>query len=94
MRETTTRVAWLTDIHLEFCGPLVREQMLQDIIHEHVAGLCAESERLHWLPKSGIVELAPTTCLVGHGGWADGRSGDYADRLSPCVRKKFRELID
>ncbi|MDA0323992.1 MAG: metallophosphoesterase [Verrucomicrobia bacterium] len=129
MSETTTRLAWLTDIHLEFCGPLVLDQLFESIVRQEVDGiliggdittakdltqslrlldarlnapiyfvlgnhdyydgsvrgvrrkvtaLCAESARLHWLAKSGVIELSPTTCLLGHGGWADGRCGDYA----------------
>lgn len=33
---------------------------------------------LHYLSTSGPVELSPTLGLVGHDGWADGRTGDYA----------------
>jgi 3',5'-cyclic AMP phosphodiesterase CpdA len=39
--------------------------------------LCAQSPWLRWLPAAPIVELTPTTALVGHDGWADGRLGDY-----------------
>ncbi len=39
--------------------------------------LCSRSSLLHWLPMAGVVELSLDTCLVGHGGWADGRLGDY-----------------
>lgn len=35
------------------------------------------SPRLHWLPASGVVELTPRTGLIGHGGWGDGRIGDF-----------------
>lgn len=122
-------VAWLTDIHLEFSPPLVREQLFEGIgradlaavliggdistahnlvgelralqerldvpvyfvlgnhdyydgsirgVRRKVTTLCDRSTHLHWLPRSGIVELTPTTCLIGHGGWADGRSGNYS----------------
>lgn len=30
---------------------------------------------LKWLPQEGVVELSPTTALIGHGLWADGRLG-------------------
>jgi predicted MPP superfamily phosphohydrolase len=30
-----------------------------------------------WLPISGVISLTPTTALVGHDGWGDGRLGDY-----------------
>ena len=39
--------------------------------------LSRQSSNLHWLPDAGVVELTATTALVGHGGWADGRLGDY-----------------
>jgi len=31
-----------------------------------------------WLPNANVVELTTASCLIGHGGWADGRLGDYA----------------
>lgn len=30
-----------------------------------------------WLPAAGPVRLTPTTILIGHDGWADGRNGTY-----------------
>ncbi len=33
-------------------------------------------EGLVYLNQAGVVELTPTTALVGHDGWADGRLGD------------------
>lgn len=36
------------------------------------------SPHLHWLGGGGVVRLGDQTALVGHGGWADGRLGDYA----------------
>lgn len=46
-------------------------------VHASVDRLAAASEHLCWLDASGVVELTPTTCLVGHGGWGDGRYGDF-----------------
>ena len=43
-----------------------------------MAAVCNRSNLLHWLPATGVVELSKDACLVGHGGWADGRLGDYA----------------
>src|SRR5208283_3205325 len=31
---------------------------------------------LVYLSQAGVVELKPSTALVGHDGWADGRLGD------------------
>ncbi len=39
--------------------------------------LCNRSNWLYWLPAIGVVELSQDSCLVGNGGWADGRFGDY-----------------
>ncbi len=46
-------------------------------VRERVIEICSKSKWLHWLPRSGIVQLSSDTCLIGHGGWADGRFGDY-----------------
>ncbi len=37
------------------------------------------SENLLYLSSPGIVQLDQEIALVGHDGWADGRSGDYAN---------------
>ena len=44
----------------------------------HLARRISESsEHLHWLPAAGVVELTDATGLLGHGGWADARCGDF-----------------
>lgn len=49
-------------------------------VTEVVQEACAEpGSRLHWLNDSGVVELSPTTALVGHDSWSDGRLGDYTN---------------
>lgn len=30
-----------------------------------------------WLPEAAVVSLSRRTALVGHGGWGDGRAGDF-----------------
>lgn len=42
-----------------------------------VAQLADESPQLTYLSRSGVVEIAPETALVGHDGWADAREGDF-----------------
>ncbi len=42
----------------------------------YVAQVVGESRRLVYLSQAGVVELTPSTALVGHDGWADGRLGD------------------
>ena len=36
-----------------------------------------ESPWLHWLPGDGVGSLTRRTALVGHGGWADARHGNF-----------------
>jgi 3',5'-cyclic AMP phosphodiesterase CpdA len=42
-----------------------------------VAEAASRSRCLRYLTELGVVELSPTTALVGHDGWADGRCGDW-----------------
>lgn len=35
------------------------------------------SPRMTYLSQAGVVELTPSTALVGHDGWADARLGDF-----------------
>ena len=35
------------------------------------------SQRLTWLPDAGVVRLTDRSVLIGHGGWGDGRCGDF-----------------
>jgi len=123
------RVAWLTDIHLNFLDYVDRRQFVQSIAdaspdavliggdigespdvvehleemadvvrrpiyvvlgnhdfyrgsiaetRERVSELAAGSDHLVYLPDADVVELSPTTALVGHDGWGDARLGDYA----------------
>lgn len=49
-----------------------------ETVRKMVEEICSKSKWLHWLPVSGVVRISKDTCLIGHGGWADGRLGDYA----------------
>ncbi|MFH1919482.1 MAG: metallophosphoesterase [Planctomycetota bacterium] len=122
------RLAWLTDVHLNFLDDVDRRQFAESLagesfdavvisgdiaespdVCEHlremadvvrrpiyfvlgnhdfyrgsiertrheVTELAAGSEFLDYLTASGVVELTPTTALVGHDGWGDARLGDY-----------------
>lgn len=42
-----------------------------------VQQLCRDEPLLHWLPDAGPVPLSDDAALIGHGGWGDGRLGDY-----------------
>lgn len=55
-----------------------------DYYHGSIQGVRAavreqarRSRWLTWLPEAGAVVLTAAVGLVGHDGWADGRSGDY-----------------
>jgi predicted MPP superfamily phosphohydrolase len=121
------RLAWATDIHLNFLNSINRQRFFDairdqadafvvsgdiaeskniceilreidklvnkpvyfvlgnhDFYHGSVKGTraevsktVAESKDLIYLSQAGIVELTPTTALVGHDGWADARLGDF-----------------
>ncbi len=46
-------------------------------VKEKVINLTQSLPYLRWLTKMDVVELTPTTALLGHDSWADGRYGDY-----------------
>jgi len=122
------RVAWLTDVHLNFLEHVDRQQFarsvaeaspdavllggdigespdvvehleeMADVVRrpiyfvlgnhdfyrgsiaetrEKVSELAAGSEYLVYLADADVVELSPSTALVGHDGWGDARLGDY-----------------
>lgn len=48
-------------------------------VKQQVRGLCQADKNLHWLPETPLVELPSGAALLGHGGWADGRLGDYGN---------------
>jgi 3',5'-cyclic AMP phosphodiesterase CpdA len=124
----TKRLAWLTDIHMDFLNleqtarfmllvssqdadaivisgdiataPLLYQSLKEfsdhvkipvyfvlgnhDFYHGSIHMVRAsvirwthEMTQLTWLPDAGIIELTPTTAMIGHDGWADGRLGDY-----------------
>jgi len=42
-----------------------------------VAEMLGGSSKMVYLSQAGVVELTPSTALVGHDGWADARLGDF-----------------
>jgi Icc protein len=42
-----------------------------------VMELAARSPHLTYLPHADVITLGPDTALIGHGGWVDGRLGDW-----------------
>ncbi len=61
-------------------------------VHAKVTETTEESDHLHWLTQSGIIELSPTTALIGHDSWADGRYGDYVN--SPVLLNDYLLIRD
>jgi len=52
----------------------------------------SREEHLHWLPERKIVQLTKSTCLIGHGAWADGRYGNY--HHSPVLLNDYVQIED
>ena len=122
------RLAWLTDIHLNFVSPddvaIFAHQVQQDCpdavfvggdigeadsfagflrrlvellelpvyfvlgnhdfyrgsiieVRDAARSLHRDSTQLTWLPDAGVIHLTDKTTLVGHGGWGDGRIGNF-----------------
>lgn len=59
-------------------------------VRSSVRQLTATSPRLRWLPAAGPIPLTDTATLVGHGGWGDGRLGDF---LATPIRLNDHRLI-
>jgi len=123
------RIAWLTDIHLNFLSPDSSRRFMIELagreadavivtgdvaeadtlaaclkriagwlhrpiyfvlgnhdyyrssiadVRGEIVELCRKVPNLWWLNETGVVQLSPTTALVGHDSWCDGRYGDYA----------------
>jgi predicted phosphodiesterase len=50
-----------------------------DQVRQDVEELSRNWQYLHYLPRQGVVELTPTTAMVGHDGWGDSRYGNYEE---------------
>ncbi|MDR4462240.1 MAG: metallophosphoesterase [Nitrospirales bacterium] len=59
-------------------------------VRKNLKHWCESQPGLIYLSTTKLIELNPTTGLVGHDGWGDGRYGNY--HLSP-VRLSDQELI-
>ncbi len=128
VKTVTMRLAWLTDLHLNFVKDDGRRALVDKIKaasadailiggdtgeassfaryleelaanltmpiyfvlgnHDYYRGsiaavrdtarsLSRNGRELTWLPDARVVELGERTALVGHGGWGDGRVGDF-----------------
>lgn len=56
-------------------------------VRQEVTRITHDSQWLTWLTGGRIVTLTDDTALIGHDGWADGRSGDYAN--SPILMSDY-----
>lgn len=59
-------------------------------VREAARSLTAGGGLLRWLPETGPVPLGGGAVLVGHGGWGDGRHGDF---LATPIRLNDHRLI-
>lgn len=48
-------------------------------VRDKVRELSQESENLCYLPAAGVIEVTVNVALIGHGGWADGRFGNFLE---------------
>jgi Icc protein len=63
-------------------------------VHIEVNEVVKGRQNLIWLSQSGVIELSPDTCLIGHEGLADGRLGDPAgSRVDLNDYHRIKELI-
>jgi 3',5'-cyclic-AMP phosphodiesterase len=63
-------------------------------VREAIKALTARSTSLHWLPQTGMVQLAPGVVLMGHDGWCDGRCGNYSQSRVFHYLNDFRLISD
>lgn len=64
-----TKIYFVLGNHDFYRGSIIRTR-------QAVAELVQDSQYLVYLTQVDVVQLTPTTCLVGHDSWADGRLGD------------------
>ncbi len=66
-------------------------------VRKSVKNTAAGNSFLIWLPETGIVRLSDQVSIVGHGGWADGRLGDYKNstvRISDFIYIEDLAMLD
>ncbi len=68
-----------------------------DAVRETVKHIASEIDFLNWLPEVGAARLADQVAILGHGGWADGRLGDYKNstvRISDFIYIQDLAMLD
>lgn len=75
----------LRDLAKRFAAPVYFVLGNHDYYHGSIAAtreaareLSRSGENVTWLVDAGVVPLGRETALLGHGGWGDGRLGDFA----------------
>lgn len=61
-------------------------------VQRMVKNLVRELTNLVWLTDEELVQLSPTTALIGHDSWADGRYGDFMS--SPVILNDYVLIQD
>ena len=64
-------------------------------VRQRITQWSRQTDDVYWLPESGVISLSESTALVGHGGWGDGRIGDFLNsniRLNDYVH--IEDLVD
>jgi predicted MPP superfamily phosphohydrolase len=61
-------------------------------VRADIEQLASRIDNLTYLTDSGVIELTPTTGLIGHDGWADARLGDYDN--SGVILNDYLEITE
>lgn len=56
-----------------------------DGVRAAIQQLTGECKNLHWMSKEDVIRLTPSTAIIGHEGWGDGRVGNL-DNLTVWPR--------
>ena len=82
--EADSLLDWLSALESELACPIYFVLGNHDYyggsmrsVRAAVESRCRDSRYLRWLDQSGVVRLSAAASLVGAGGWADARYGDY-----------------
>lgn len=62
-----------------------------DETRQEAKRISEENQNLQYLSLGDVIPLSETTALVGHGGWADGRVGDF---LNSTISLNDYDLIE
>lgn len=69
-KDTGIPIYFILGNHDFYNGSIIRTR-------KKIGNLCYEMPELIWVTTKGVMELSPSTVLIGHDSWADGRLGNY-----------------